>query len=283
MDHKSLIYLLPYSLPFITGLVLFYISTKTNGKFSELLLNISASLVTIPIVILVYEKVLERLKLNANKELSEYVKMNFDRELLTVLDRISWILFNKKSNQKNIQNILSADQKTLENYLETTIVSVFWLSTDWNYIENQLTQLLSKELIYQNLSIQERNNFIQVIKKLRTFEHLLDPRYFMASGPLPDHYSLIRGDEVGFNTELKNRYLLLKKINDQLIVIAFNDIKTDKFKLDLLTPVKINAEGKRVIATAIADILLCINTWLDSRGSGFILDDRNFETRNLVK
>jgi hypothetical protein len=251
----------PYVLPFAVGIILFLASLPFNGKLSDLLVNLSASLVIIPAVIFLYEKVREKAEAEKNRDLSDYVKMQADRELLTLLNRISPLVIGSPTPGLNkVLKLLSMTQEKMLKNLETHTIMVFYLATDWLQSENAIRELVSSELTYNNLSV--------------------DARYYMASGKPDTKYNVINGKELNDANKFDNRYLLMTKTkkSDRFVVAAFNDINIGKYSFDLTTPMKINNDGKKLLVEAISEVFECIEKWHKYRGNVFLLDTHHFKS-----
>jgi hypothetical protein len=225
-------------------------------------------------VIFTYEAVKDRLVKERNREVSDYTKMNIDREILSLLNRVTPIIMEKCS----INRFLSLNEKTLDNAMQSHTPLAFYLATDWKYSENQFADLLTNGLIYDNLSLDERNIFIRLIKAIRPLEYATDPKFYFVQGKPTSQYIIAKGNDIDPSTKLENRYLLLKKTRapNQFVVKSFNDINKGKYKVDLLSPLKAGKHGRLLLIECCLEISKCITDWRNSRGNEFLLDDRNF-------
>lgn len=276
----------PYVSPLAAGLVLFLISLTSDGKLSDLLVNISASLVTIPIVIFLYEKVREKAEAEKNRDLSNYVKMQADRELLTLLGRIAPLVIGTPTPGLNkTLKLLGMTRKKMLKNIETKSVMAFFLATDWVQSEKSINDLVSSELTYNNLSVEERNNFIRLIGAIRQLEIATEPRYYKAAGEPDDKYKVVNGNELNSVNKFENRYLLMSKTNraEQFVVAAFNDINVGKYRVEYTLPMLANKEGIRLLVDAVAEVLECIDKWHELRGDVFLLDTRHFRAVRAPK
>ncbi|HMI09501.1 MAG TPA: hypothetical protein VK497_03860 [Candidatus Saccharimonadales bacterium] len=279
MNIKLVINKYPYVLPLAAGIVLFLVSLTFDGKLSDLLVNVSASLVIIPIVIFLYEQVREKAEAEKNKDLSDYVKMQADRELLTLLNRIAPLVIGTPT--PGLNKVLKLLQMTPEKMLksvEVNSVMVFFLATDWLQSEKAINDLVSSELTYNNLNVEERNNFIRLIGAIRQLETATEPRYYKANGKPDDKYKVINGSELNKVNKFENRYLLMSKTkkSGQFAVAAFNDINIGKYRAEYTLPMLANNDGRRLLVDAVAEVLECIDRWHKLRGDVFLLDTRHF-------
>ena len=94
---------IPYILAVALGVVLFLTSFMMDDvivlkKLSDLLLDLSASLLSIPIILYSYEVVKNKIDHSRNKDISEYVKMNVDREIVTLLKSLAPLIMKEDAN-----------------------------------------------------------------------------------------------------------------------------------------------------------------------------------------
>src|ERR1035437_521197 len=101
-------------------------------------------------------------------------------------------------------------EKVLEN-IEANSVMVFFLATDWLQSEKSINDLVSSELTYNNLNVEERNNFIRLISAIRQLEIATEPRYYKTSGEPDSKYKVVNGNELNDANKFENRYLLMSK------------------------------------------------------------------------
>jgi hypothetical protein len=286
MRLKSLFGRYPYLLPFMAGLLLFVPSLFLKGRPADLLVNLSASLLVIPFVIVLYERVRERAEAEKNRDLSNYVKMQADRELLTLLSRIGPLVIGTPTPGLNkVLKLLSLSPEKMEKNIESKPVMAFYLATDWALSEVAIKDLVSSELTYNNLNVDERNNFIRLIGAIQRLAIATEPRYFMAAGEPDPKYSVVNGKELNSANKFENRYLLMAKTkkSDQFVVAAFNDIDVGKYQIDYTQPMKANNDGKRQLLDTVAEVLDCIAVWHKQRGDVFLLDTQHYRAIRVPK
>ncbi|HEY1085263.1 MAG TPA: hypothetical protein VGE34_00870 [Candidatus Saccharimonadales bacterium] len=161
----------------------------------------------------------------------------------------------------------------------------FFLATDWLQSEKSINDLVSSELTYNNLNVEERNNFIRLISAIRQLEIATEPRYYKANGEPNDRYKVVNGNELNSVNKFENRYLLMAKTKktDQFVVAAFNDINVGKYRVEYTLPMLANNDGRKLLLEAIAEVLRCIDKWHKLRGNVFLLDTRHFRATPTPK
>ena len=278
---------IPYLLAIILGVILFFAAlglddVRISEKISDLLLNLSASLLAIPIILYSYEVVKNRINRSQDKDVSEYVKMNVDREIITLLKRLTPLVMKYDPNTLKSYKILNITRNQAIKSLEEYNPLAFHLATDWVYIEDQFMGLIANELVYNNLSIEERNAFVKIIKELRNLDYLTDPKFFRSAGKGDAKLSVISGKDLDPNIKFESRFLLMRHIEatDEAIVVSFNDIKVGKYMVSLTTPMKSSKGVNENIIDNLLNIQKYLKVWIDRRGDEFLVDSRNFRIRN---
>lgn len=283
---QGLLHKFPYLIAFALGIVLFIVviivgDNVLEGKLSDLLINLSASLIAIPVVLYTYEIIKQRLAKDKDRDVSEYVKMNIDRKIITLIKRVTPIVVKYSINSGYPLKILKLTKKAMLESSEDYKPFAYYLATDWGFIEDQFMNLITNELVYNNLSVDERNAFMKLVKVLRKFDELTDPKFFRPAGKADKAYRIVPGTDFDPTTEYKTRYLLTKEVKatGEHIVMHFNDIKTGKYLVDLLTPMKASSGVNEKIIECVFELRKLIDVWAKSRGSDFILDSRNFRVK----
>lgn len=277
---------IPYILAVALGVVLFLTSFMMDDvivlkKLSDLLLDLSASLLSIPIILYSYEVVKNKIDHSRNKDISEYVKMNVDREIVTLLKSLAPLIMKKDANTSRVCELLKITKSKAMKSLQDYHPLVFYLATDWGCIEDRFMDMIASELIYDNLSVEERNIFVKIVRELRNLDYLTDPKFFRVADKEDAKLFTIQGRNIDPSTKFKERFLLMRKmkIENTAMVIGFNDIKHGKYKVSLTTPMMGSAAVNENIVESILNIRSYLEVWLDKRGNEILLDSRNFRTR----
>lgn len=75
----------PYFTSFGSGVLLFFLATRLEEDHKGLLINISATLLAIPLLFLIYELARGFSSRKLNQELFDYAKMQVDCEAMSVV------------------------------------------------------------------------------------------------------------------------------------------------------------------------------------------------------
>ncbi len=277
---SKLIFYLPYLVPLAVGLFILLLSLFTEGRISDLLVNLSAGLFTVPLVIFTYEKIKDSMILKRNKSVIDYSIMNVDREIITILNKIQDLTTGKHIiNSQSIKKFLEVTPTQLERLIKDNRVMRFYLEIEWEVYEKKISSLLSDQLIYTNLNLEERNLLIQIIAAVRHIEKSSARRFYMPEGSPVRKFEVVKSKTIDSNAQ-PNHYVLLKKIGNLVNyqVITANYLKKSTLKNDeLITLMRINNEGAARLTNSILIFNKLIQVWIDLHDGEILIDDRNFK------
>jgi hypothetical protein len=284
MFKKYLLKTLPYIASTISGFFIYYASNKVfGGKLNDLLINISAAFISIPLLYLFYELIKSFAHKKLNKEIFDYAKMQIDRELLSLLNqlyKIVFILETKDFSSKGINVFLSIDKNTLIEQFRTNKYIGFQLFKNWEFCENGIKDLLKNTFILDKMEDNQIIDIITILKSLYSLESFqkIDDLY-NSTKEIAHNYKIQSGTNINSDNILADRYLLLKHISgDKYIVSDFGDIP--KYNLDkCLTYYVINNKYSDYYCDVILNLNECIRNWLSHSGNEFIIDTKMFRLR----
>jgi len=93
MTKRVILKILPYICACIVGITIYLISLFIRNKLRDLLINISASFLSIPLLLLFYDMIKESTNKKLNKEIFDYSKTMVDSEILNCLNQISKMIY----------------------------------------------------------------------------------------------------------------------------------------------------------------------------------------------
>jgi hypothetical protein len=281
MNKNKFLRLLPYLTSIITGGVVYCLSYSTNLFFSDLLVSISASLIAIPILYLVYEKVKKSSHQKLTKEIFDYAKMNVDSEILSILNQLQKIVYlidDINFSTENVNIFLKLKTCDIESQLKNNKYLGFQIFKHWEISETGLHELLRNTFILDKMEDEQVISVIQILKCLRNLEELQRKyKLYLDTGEIAIGFKLQSGVEMNpLNIGFKERYLLLKHLNnDKYIVKDFGDIP--KYNLDkCLKYYRVDKKLTGFYAEIISSLMTEINGWLATTGQEFVIDTKKF-------
>jgi len=106
LSYKSL----PFLASLLAGLLFYFLGLRLNDDLKGLFYNISAAFLAIPFLYLFYELTQKFSNRKLNKEINDYLKMQVDREILSIINQLVKIVYeygNQNFSLKGIFNFLN--------------------------------------------------------------------------------------------------------------------------------------------------------------------------------
>ena len=286
---RALIRSIPFLISAIAGVALYFLATKTVNNINSILINLSATLLAVPLIYMFYQFFVMISEKRLSREIGDYSKMLVDTEILSVLNQLGKILYpgyEFQLNPTNIKSICELKKSDIEKIIFEGEHLGFQIKKNWEYsiesirvkIEgNQIINRMDSDLLCVIIS------FLKSIHRLEVFikrEHYLEKTEKKTVG-----YNIIDGNQLNSieNGKLPDRLILLRKIDEEKgAVVDFGDFK--KYQaVDLLNYYKIKKEYVDYLAEIIDNIILNINEWISMTGYEFIIDTNLFRLRQITK
>ena len=121
---KKLSYkLLPYIVALCTGFFIYYFAVEQNGEIKDLLINISAAFFAIHLIYLFYEIIKFFFHKKLRKEIFDYIKMQIDREVLSILNQLQKTIFplgeKRPFSNKVVNDTLSLNSREIQGIIKS--------------------------------------------------------------------------------------------------------------------------------------------------------------------
>lgn len=275
--------LIPYAASIIIGFCLFVWGMwLENNDWKGLLINISSAFLAIPLLYLFYELVRDASRKKLNKELLDYAKMQVDKEVLSVLNHLSKIIYKyeeKDFSFAGISRLLSLTVNEVNSRIGENNYIGFQILKSWELNEDAFRNILKNPFILGRLDDDQVSSLITLLKGLQSYDLVFrkPDAIFEKTGKRATGYRVVRGDELNRdNSKYKDRFLLLKDLgSNKHQVEDFGDFpKYNQNQLLDIFVVEKNAID--YLATTIAATLSNISTWVDLTGGEFIIDPKMF-------
>jgi hypothetical protein len=263
--------------------MIYRIGITCSENVKGLLVNIAATFLSIPLLFLIYEKAHAFSNRRLNRELFDYVKMQVDREVLSVVNQLMKFVQSYHEQQHvtmdRINMFLKRSKSEITGLLGTKAFLGFQVFKRWKVTELSLKEILENPLILHRL---ENHQTIAIVTLLKCILHLEDiHRYnedlFMPTGQNDNQFITEAGAKINDrNSEYPDRFLLLQILGENKFqVVDFGDFAPNH-NSDLLKLYKLNPEQTDMLATSIVDVIDSVNTWLKSTGNQLLIDTRTF-------
>lgn len=292
--------ILPKLIIVFVGFGLFFISDiYLKDNIQGLFINISATLISIPIVFIVYEIWQEKTHRKLNESVYSFAKNEMTQNLLKIKEQMKFFMEgafvyfgnndividdedigNIKLTMREKNQIENIDEEEFENneddiysFEKDTIVPLIYdnrylyfqiLDLDISYLVEDMEKVLNNSFIMERLDDEKTQiivHLIEALKMLDSFINLHDDLFLKTD---------IKIDNMEIEKIDKNIYQLVYKEKDYKQILEIKEI-FHKVKVDKLSKVYIiNPDYCAVFGDLVHEVLDCIKNWIDSGESIFV-------------
>ena len=292
--------ILPKLIIVFVGFGLFFISDiYLKDNIQGLFINISATLISVPIVFIVYEIWQEKTHRKLNESVYSFAKNEMTQNLLKIKEQMKFFMEgafvyfgnndividdedigNIKLTMREKNQIENIDEEEFENneddiysFEKDTIVPLIYdnrylyfqiLDLDISYLVEDMEKVLNNSFIMERLDDEKTQiivHLIEALKMLDSFINLHDDLF-------------LKTDIKIYNMEIekidKNIYQLVYKEKDYKQILEIKEIfhKTKVYKLSKVYI--INPDYCAIFGDLVHEVLDCIKNWIDSGESIFV-------------
>ncbi|MDG7001826.1 MAG: hypothetical protein JRN15_22240 [Nitrososphaerota archaeon] len=280
MLNRVLLRSSPYLIAIGMGFLLFVWGQSVPEGWGSLLTGVASAFLAIPLLYLSYDLVTRASHRKLSKELLDYVKMQVDTEVLTVLNHLSKVVCGYEGHDfsnKGVNRLLSLGKADiLEKISKSTYVG-FQVLKSWEVNEEEFQSILKTPLIVKHLDDEQVISIIRLLRGFRTYDLMFKKKdaVFESVGKPPSGYKAVKGTDLSpDNSQYKDRFILMEHLTGRdYRVTDFGDFPKYNQK-DLLCSFVIKNSARDYVASTIHDTLSEINRWLSATGGEFILHPR---------
>lgn len=292
--------ILPKLIIVFVGFALFFISDiYLKDNIQGLFINISATLISIPIVFIVYEIWQEKTHRKLNESVYSFAKNEMTQNLLKIKEQMKFFMEgafvyfgnndividdedigNIKLTMREKNQIENIDEEEFENneddiysFEKDTIVPLIYdnrylyfqiLDLDISYLVEDMEKVLNNSFIMERLDDEKTQiivHLIEALKMLDSFINLHDDLFLKTD---------IKIDNMEIEKIDKNIYQLVYKEKDYKQILEIKEIfhKTKVYKLSKVYI--INPDYCAIFGDLVHEVLDCIKNWIDSGESIFV-------------
>lgn len=292
--------ILPKLIIVFVGFGLFFISDiYLKDNIQGLFINISATLISIPIVFIVYEIWQEKTHRKLNESVYSFAKNEMTQNLLKIKEQMKFFMEgafvyfgnndividdedigNIKLTMREKNQIENIDEEEFENneddiysFEKDTIVPLIYdnrylyfqiLDLDISFLVEDMEKVLNNSFIMERLDDEKTQiivHLIEALKMLDSFINLHDDLFLKTD---------IKIDNMEIEKIDKNIYQLVYKEKDYKQILEIKEI-FHKIKVDKLSKVYIiNPDYCAIFGDLVHEVLDCIKNWIDSGESIFV-------------
>lgn len=278
---KFILKILPYFASIVVGFLFYFIGSSHGERIKGLFINISAAFFAIPLIYLFFQLTHTFSQKKLNKEIFDYVKMQIDREVLSIINQLYKIVYSLREanfSLPNINKFLSLNGNEIKDIISNNEYLGFQLFKEWGVGENKVQELLKNSFVFKILENEQIISMISIIKAMRYLESIQkNDDLYLKTDNKDISYKVASGKEISEeNIKYPDRYLLLKDLGSNKFLVAdFGDFS--KFNRNrLLYIFAVNEKYLESYSSAIYDLISEINKWIELTGTEFIIDNKAF-------
>ncbi|MFO3073483.1 hypothetical protein SCQ57_14370, partial [Legionella pneumophila serogroup 1] len=249
----------------------FYIS-----KYSELLIGLSTTAFSVAVIIPIFEWAINYKNKKLHPEIPDYINLKINSILMKVLHRLCRFISPHVTDLITLSDIKNLDEHTqlsLEDILKEKFFIGFDIFIDWNKYTNRLEELLSNNMISVNLTAEQVNSLLVVIKAIKTWGNIIDINFDKLFMPLNKNISNMK-----ITVDDEELYTLI--FNDNQINWAYNKSSCES-KLTQLY--KVNPDFAGSLSKNLVKIISYFDDLITSFGNKIILDPSVVQNKKSQK
>lgn len=286
--NKNLLKASPYFAAIIVGLIFYFFGQNLSENIKALFINISAAFFAIPLIYLFFQVAQNISKKRLNKEISDYTKMQVDREILSIINQLQkmvYLIEERDFSQVGVDDFLSHTEDKLMQVLSEREYLGFQIFKKWEVTEENLHAVLKNSLIVSRSDDDQIIYIILIIKSLRYLENIQkNEELYVNTGKKATSYKIVAGSKLNAdNIKFPDRHLLLKDLGKNKSLVAdFGDFPLYNIS-KLLQTFTINEQHCEHYADGIHSLIKDINNWVRITGGEFVLDTKMFRPVSVSK
>jgi hypothetical protein len=273
--------ILPYFVSICAGFLFYGLTPFVNENLKSLFIHLSAVFFAVSLMFLFYEVIKNLSHKKLNQEIFDYVKMQIDKEVLSIVNQLSKMVYSYKERDHSLGGIskfLLMNKEDIKNLVSTNEYLGFQIYKSWDMSEKGFHELLKNSFMVKRLEDSHVICIISIIKSLRAIEAMQKWQdLYVMTETRATNYKTVSGRELSsYNVEFPDRLLLLKDIGDgKSIVEDFGDFPLYQ-KDKLLNAFTVNKSAVEPYSEIISEIISDINSWLEKTGSEVLVDTKTF-------
>ncbi len=288
---KIIIKSLPYTSSVIFGAAIFYIAINPKiSIYKDLLINISATLLAIPLILGVFDFIKAITDKKLNHEIFDYIKVNIDSELILLTGNLDKSLYTQQEMKqrfnalKSINTFLSMDIPQIQKTLSEKEFVGFFIFKRVEVRGKAIDEILKNPLFVSKLNNDQIISLIEIKKAISNLETvlLMKELYQNTGNVLKDHKVVNALDISVENKEHPDDYILMQYAGtDKFIVIDSGTFSNYRANECALKYYKVNLELVDVYATSIYMVIESINKWVSITNGELLFHSRMFRIVDL--
>lgn len=250
--QKFYLRILPYIISTIVGILIFIgINYIENPDWKDLTLNISAGLISIPLIFIFYELIKELSEKKIKNKIRNYINFHTEKSLFALLKYLyNWFFPLQKTpiimDDNKIQRLIDLSSQDIELILTEKTLLGFFIYKDISDTITTISTIIKNNNLNEYITNNEMIHFMDILRNI----------------------TLIKKETLEFIPIGKNKLLKIKNDNNphnQELELFYKTIKLDSYifkeidKTKLLEYFKVPTETIELISHQIYDLINDIN------------------------
>lgn len=274
--EKNILKLIPFLIPLIVGILVYYLAAfipVTHINLISLLINISATLISITVIYVFHNIFKEYSDKKLNRALFDYAKSRIDNEILGILMQLQKMIcpFDKIDRTFNgVISLLHLSKQDLLKQISNIELLGYQIFKKWDVSLINIEKVMENPYTLKYLTNEQIISLIDILRKVEDLNAMYlygKKDMFKNTNKSSAEYTIIPP----YQSNFPDRSMLLKKIKnkkDTGIVVDFGDISHNDLKnaLNLFKVKKVEEYSQNI-----NELLEAIRCWLHLTGNTFFI------------
>ena len=213
--------------------------------------------------------------------IQDYLKVQVDTEILTFINHLSKIIFgySDKGSLSHIYNFLNLKDNDIREKLENGTFLGFQVFKRWEVNETNLQKIADKTISSHYHGKEIAGVIIELMRWAGSFDNFNrsrnTPNLFIRLDTQIKKFQAVHGMKINpKNTEFPNRFMLLKKIdNEHSMVQDFGDFIERDRNEGLINTYKINPDYVESYTHRMMEFIGIVEKWIELTNGEFIIEN----------
>jgi len=220
-------------------------------------------------------------------KIDDYIKQKVDTEILTIAGHLGKMLFGYqgKSAPELMQLIMNLTDKEIEESIKSQKLIGFQIFKNFQIHEKKFREIADSAISSVHQNREMARPIIELVSWVGRYDALNSPRsedrWFKELNSTAKEYKVIPPTQIGENDNLPNRFILLKKIDEEKgIVTDFGDFIYKPRIKNLINFYEFDNNNLTTFISIIRHFISAVDDWLNLTNGEIIIDlYSNFEIR----
>ena len=220
-------------------------------------------------------------------KIDDYIKQKVDTEILTIAGHLGKMLFGYKgkSAPELLQLVMNLTDEEIEKAIKSQKLIGFQIFKNLQVHEKKFREITDSAISSVHQNREMARPLVELVSWVARFDALNSPRnkdtWFKEIKGSTKEYKIVPPSQIGKNDNFPNRYILLKKLDEEKgIVTDFGDFIYKPWIQKLTNFYELNENNLTTFISIIRHFITAVDDWLNLTNGEIILDlYHNFEIR----